>query len=138
MEDHAADHLYIEVTHVEHAAAGFSDNGKSFGKDFLENFFEGGLLGSIPGVAGISVVGRSLGYAAEAFVNLLAEVEGLGAELLVRERLSGGVKGRNLVENGLQALDLSLVLGPENLGCNGVNQCGKILTNGTLRPSKLR
>ncbi len=127
VQHHATDHLHVEVTHVEHAAPSFADDNKGFGEDFLENFFERGLLGCFPGIAGVGVIRGGFRYTAEAFVNLFAEVEGLGAKLFVGQRSDGLVQGGNLVENGLEALDLALVLGPENLGCNGVNQCGKSL-----------
>ena len=41
MQHHAADQLHVEVAHVEHAAAGFADDGEGFRQDLIEDFVDG-------------------------------------------------------------------------------------------------
>jgi len=41
VEDDAADHLNVEVAHLDGALAGFTDDGEGFGQDVVE----GGLFG---------------------------------------------------------------------------------------------
>ena len=42
VEDHAANHLDIEVAHADNAAAGFADDSEGFGEEFVEDGFFGG------------------------------------------------------------------------------------------------
>ena len=41
MQHHAADQLHVEVPHVEHAAAGFADDGKGLGQQVVERLAVG-------------------------------------------------------------------------------------------------
>ena len=43
VEDHAADHLDVEVAHADGARAGFADDGEGFGKDVVERGLFGGV-----------------------------------------------------------------------------------------------
>ncbi len=96
VEDHAADELDVEVAHADGAAAGFADDGEGFGEDGVE----GGLFGGVDGVevvlgaiGGVELLGGDgVGYA-------LAEFGGLGAELVVGERLHGGLEGVDLLDD---------------------------------------
>ncbi len=45
VEDHATDHLDVEVTHADDAAAGFANYSEGFGEDVVEDrFFSGDTL----------------------------------------------------------------------------------------------
>ena len=67
VEHGAADQLHVEVPHVEHAASGLAYDGKRLGQQVVERL--------------------ALGEA-------LAELRGLGAQLLVGERLDAPARGR--------------------------------------------
>ena len=41
VQNHATDHLHIEMAHVEHAAASFAHHGKSFDQNLIQNFVDG-------------------------------------------------------------------------------------------------
>ncbi len=116
VEDHAADELDVEVTHVDGAAGGFANDGEGLGHEVVE----GGFFGGVDGVANL---GRArfdwvggdvdLRYGVS---NALAELGGFGAELLVRERLDGGLEGVDGLDGGEEALDGAFVAGAEDLG----------------------
>ncbi len=67
VQDHAADELHVEVPHVEHAAPGFADDREGFGQDGVERF---------------------------AATDPLAELGGLGAELIVGQGPQSRPRGR--------------------------------------------
>ena len=46
VEDHAADHLDVEVAHADDAAAGFADYGEGFGEDVVEAAFSAAMRAS--------------------------------------------------------------------------------------------
>jgi hypothetical protein len=74
------------VAHVEEAAAGFTDHGKSFGQKVVE----GGTLGEF-----------------------FLEFDGLSGEIDIGELLHGGLEGGDGGHAGLHALDLALGFSPE-------------------------
>ena len=77
VEDDATDELNVEVAHADGALAGFADDGEGFGEDVVEGDLFGG-----DALVGILYVGDGVGDA-------LPELDGLIAELVVRERLRG-------------------------------------------------
>jgi len=86
---HAADELDVEVPHVEDAAAGFADDGKSFDKQIVQGF--------------------AVGYA-------FAEFDGLRTELVVGKRLNLRLEGVDLQNERAEPLDFTLVLRADDLG----------------------
>ena len=114
MQHHAADQLHVEVPHVEHAASGFANHGKSFLENFVEDLAATAALvlnlflavGSASGSSGIglsrswmrarnsSVLARS--WSSESF-----SISGSSALIACNARH--------------QPLDFAFVLGPENL-----------------------
>ena len=89
VQDGAADELDVEVPHVEHAASGLPHDRKRLRKQVVER--------------------RALG---EAF----AEFRGLGAQLLLGERLDGRLERVDLAHDGAQTLELAFVLGADDFG----------------------
>jgi len=115
VEDHAADHLDVEVAHTDDAAAGFADDGEGFGEKIVEGEF---------------FCGFDLFFIVETFDGLGdagAEFEGLGGELLVGEGDGGFVEGVDLGEDGEQLFDGALVAGAEDFGEDFVEQDGFLL-----------
>ncbi len=104
VEDHAADHLDVEVAHADDAAAGFADYGEGFGEDVVERGFFGVDAGFV------------VGDAFESGGDAGAEFGGLGGELLVGELLDGLFEGVDLGEHGEHALDGAIVGGAEDFG----------------------
>ena len=86
VQHHAADHLHVEVAHADHAPASFADDGEGFGQEVVERGFFGG--GDLFGV----------GEAVDGLGDAGLELDGLGAELLVGERLRGFVEAVDLGE----------------------------------------
>ncbi len=120
VQNHAADQLHIEVPHVEHAPSGFADHGKGLLKQFVENCFE--HLTALRfdfrlaiEVRGISIRVRRVGDRAETLLNTGAKLRRLGAEFVIGELLRLRLEGVDRHDARLQALDLALVLRPENL-----------------------
>ena len=110
VEDHAADELDIEVAHLHGAQAGLADDGEGLGKDL----FEGGLLGGAGALGGVFFGGIDV-FGGDGCGDALAELAGFGAQLIVGERLDGGLQGIDLRDGGKQALDRSFVTGAKNL-----------------------
>ena len=88
MQHLAADELYIEVPHAEHAAAGFAHDSERFGEHVVDR--------------------RPVGDAP-------AELVRLGAELLVGQRLDLRFERANLADERPEPLELTLVLGADDL-----------------------
>ena len=108
VQHHAADQLHVEVTHVERAPAGLAHHGEGLG----QNIFQKLVFRRAP----LVIVFQAL----QAFGQALAELVGLGAQLGIGQGLHLRFERINLLDLRLQALDLALVLGAENLGCNVV------------------
>ncbi len=95
VQHHAADQLHVEVPHVEHAAAGFADDGEGFRQQVVERFAVG---------------------------DALAELGGLAAQLLVGEgRRSRASSALISSDERAQPLQLALVLGADDLGEDGLD-----------------
>ena len=93
MQDDATDELYVEVAHLQASTTGLSHDGEGVEEDVVE--------------------ARPLG-------ELGPELAGAVAQLLVREvpgRSLAIVDGRN---ERLESLELSLVLGSDDLGEEGI------------------
>ncbi len=88
------------------APAGFADDGEGLGEDVVE----GGLFGG----DALVFVFRGVLDAFEGVGDALAELDGLGAELVVGERLDGGLEGVDLRDDGHEALDGALVAGTKD------------------------
>ena len=99
MQDHPADELDIEVSHLDGAPAGFADYGEGFGQDLVE----GGTLGRFD-VFGVSEALKLGGDAR-------AEVGRLGPKLFIRQLFHLRLKGADLGNNGNQLFDDPLVGG---------------------------
>ncbi len=110
VEDDTADHLHVEVTHLDGAFAGFADNGKGFGQDVVE-----GLL-----FGGDALVGVRDAF--EGGGDSLAEFGGLGAELFVGEHLNRRLEVVNLLNERHEALDGAFVAGAKDLSYDFVEQ----------------
>ena len=89
VEHGAADQLDVEVPHVEHAAAGFADDGEGFGQQVVEDL----------------AVGEPL-----------AELGGLAAQLRVGQRLNRRLQGVDLGHDRAHALQFTIVLGADDFG----------------------
>ncbi len=122
MEDHAADHLYVEVAHADDAAAGFADDGEGFGKEIVED----GLFGGSD-LFGIGEIAEGLGDAG-------AELEGLGGEFGVGEGLEGVFVAVDLGEDGEKAFDGALVGGTEDFSKDIVEQGDFLFAGATVNP----
>ena len=112
MQHDAADELHVEVPHVQHAPAGFADDGEGLGQNLVERGLQLRVLlvGIFDGVY--------------ALANALAKFLGLGAELLVGELLHGRLRGVDLLHQRLNALDFPFVTGAKNGGDYFIEQCG--------------
>jgi hypothetical protein len=90
---HAADQLHVEMTHVEHTAAGLAHHGEGFYQDFIQNFLQRfvllflELLRLIDINVGFGFLLRrwNIGDAAQPLLNALPELARLGAKLVVGE-----------------------------------------------------
>ena len=60
VQDHAADQLDVEVPHVEHAAAGFADDGKGLDEEIVERGAVGDALAELDGLRPELFVGEGL------------------------------------------------------------------------------
>ncbi len=106
MEDDAADELHVEVTHLHGAFAGFADDGEGLGHDGVE----GGLFGG----DALVCIFRSVLDTFNGVGDTLAELDGLGAELVVGERLNRGLERVNLRDNRHETLDGAFVAGTKD------------------------
>ena len=95
------------------ALAGFADDGEGFGEDVVE----GGLFGG-----DALVLFRGVFDAFERGGDALAELGGLGAELLVGERLDGGLEVVDLLDERHEALDGAFVAGAKDFSYSFVEQ----------------
>ncbi len=91
VEHHAADELHVEVPHVQHAAAGLTDDRERLGQQLVERV----------------AVGQPR-----------AELGGLVAELRIGEGRDGGFVDVDLDDERRQALELALIGGAEDF-CEG-------------------
>jgi hypothetical protein len=87
VQHHAADELHVEVPHVEHAAAGLAHHGEGLGQEVVERL--------------------ALGVA-------FAEFRGACAHLAVRERARAGLQLADAADDGVQPLQLPVVLGADD------------------------
>ncbi len=104
MQDHAADHLHVEVTHFDGTPARLADNREGLGQQFLERQPFGRVT--------LVLVGDAF----KPCRNAGAELDGLGAQLFVAERLDLRLKLVDGSHNGLQTLDQPLVSGAKDAG----------------------
>jgi hypothetical protein len=84
----AADHLHVEVPHAKRSLRGLADDGKCLGQEIIQ--------GLPPG-------------------KTIAEFRGLGPERLIREGRDSGFQAVNFGDDGLNPLQVPLVLGTDNL-----------------------
>src|ERR1700678_3192959 len=112
MEDHAADHLDVEVAHADGASAGFANYGEGFGEDLVEDDFFGG--DAFVGGSNVFERGGDAG----------AEFGGLGGEVGVGKLGEGLFEAVDLGEDGEHALDGTFVGGAEDFGEGGVEHGG--------------
>ena len=89
----AADELHVEVPHVQHAFAGFADDGERLDEQVVERFALG---------------------------NAVAEFRGLSAELLVGERLHRRLQRADLGDERAQPFQFTFVLGADDFGEKGI------------------
>src|SRR5262249_11228944 len=115
VQDHAADQLHVEMTHVEHAATSFADYGKSLFEDLIEDFIGGFQALAVEFSLAIEVGIGLVGTLAEAVLDYLAEFVGLRAQLVVRELLHPGFERVHALDARREALDFALVFGPKDL-----------------------
>ncbi len=119
VEDHAADELNIEVAHLHGTQASLADDGEGLGKDL----FERGLLGGAGALGGVFLGGIDV-FGGDGRGDALAELIGFGAQLLVGERLNGGLQSIDLRDGGKKALDRPFVTGAKDLCEDVVEQTG--------------
>jgi hypothetical protein len=114
------------VAHVEHAPSSFADYGKGFLKQFIENLFKDRAAIGFDLLLAVGVLERNVRTIgiiplrlvwnrAETLLDTGAKLRCFGAELIVGELLYLRLKRVNGLYARLQALDLALVLRPENL-----------------------
>jgi hypothetical protein len=89
VQHHAADELYVEVAHVEHTASRFTYDGERLREEIVQR---------------------------RALLDPFTELRGLAAQLVVRQRLDGGLERIDGPHTGPEALDFALVLCAENGG----------------------
>ena len=87
VQDRAAHELHVEVPHVQHATSRFANDREGLRLQVAERL--------------------ALGQP-------LAELVGLGAQLLVRKRLDGRLEGVNLLDERTQPFQFALVLGSDD------------------------
>ena len=97
VKHHAADELYVEVAHAEHAHARFANHGKGFGEEIIRR----GTLG-----------------------NTVAEFLRLGLQLLVGERLHLRLKLVDGIALAAVLLDQAVVTAAEAFGKKFVKHYG--------------
>jgi hypothetical protein len=112
VENHAADELYVEVTHVYGAPSCLAD----YREGFRENLVECGSLGCLD-FFGVSDAFEARGDAG-------AEFGGFGAELFIGQLFSLGFEGADLLHDGQQLLDDPLVGGSKYFGENFIENHG--------------
>ena len=122
---HAANQLHVEMTHVEHTAAGLAHHGKSFYQDFIQNFLQRFVLLFLELFRlidiNISVSFRlhfrcsNIGDTTQPLLNALPELFRLSAELVVGELPHLRFEGIDGLDPGYHALDDPFVLGPKDL-----------------------
>jgi hypothetical protein len=138
MQDRTADQLHVKVTHVENAASGLAHYGEGFHREFIEDFLQCVVLlfldplyafGSFfrfgVGNFGARKGCRAVAQAAQALLNALPELVRFGAQFGVGELLHLRLKGIDGRDSGLRVLDVPLVLGPEDLAYQRINQTVK-------------
>ena len=89
VQNHAADQLYIEMTHVQHAPAGLADSGESGDQKVVEF---------------------------RAARQLFPEIDGAGRQIDVGKLLEGGLEIVDSGDNRTHRLDFALVFGAEDFG----------------------
>ena len=97
VQHHSADHLDVEMPHVEEAAARFADYREGFHQKVIQ--------------------GRAIGQ-------FFAEFNGFGGKFAVRQRLDGGLKSVDGRDGRAHRLDFTLVAGTEYFGEDCVNHSG--------------
>ena len=105
MQDDAADQLHVEVAHAGRAHAGFAHDRKGFGQNFIQD-----LAARVDLRSSLSRVSLT------ASGNLLFEIRGLLAQLLVGKLLNLGLEFVDLVDSGLNGFQKALVTAAENFG----------------------
>ncbi len=107
------------MAHQDGALAGFAHDSEGLGEDGVEGGFFGGdaLVGIFDALDGGG--------------DALAKLGGLVAELLVLERLNGGLEVVNLLNGRHDALDGAFVAGAKGLTYNCIEQNG--ILRGALR-----
>ena len=115
VQHHAADQLHIKVPHVQNAAAGLAHYGKGFLQNLVQNDvcdFQSLLIElSQPIEVSVGLVGN-LG---DAVLNLLAELFGFGAQLVVGKLADLRLERIDRQDSRHHPLDLAFVLGAKNL-----------------------
>jgi hypothetical protein len=100
VQHHAADHLHVEVTHLEDASAGLAHDRERLGQDLVERL---------------------------AAIETTAELAGHARELLVVLRFHRRLELGDAPDDGVELLQLARVLGPENLLDESANHGGGFL-----------
>ncbi len=95
------------------ALAGLADDGEGLGQDGVEGcLFRGESAFVGVGIGRVDLLGG------DGFCDALAELGGLGTELLVGERLRGGLESINLSDKRQNALYSAFVTCAEDFGDN--------------------
>jgi hypothetical protein len=113
------------MAHAKHAPSSFADNGKRLFEQFVENFLEHFATLSFDfllavgiweiSIRALRISSRRVANRAETLLNSSAELGSFAAEFVVRESLHLRLERVDLRHTRLKALDLALVLRPENL-----------------------
>ena len=102
VQHHAADELDVEVPHVEHAAAGFADDGERFGQQVVERL---------------------------ALATRAAELGGLARAAAASESgVDAALEFADCRDERTQTFELALVLRADDFGEDGVENHGKGLS----------
>ena len=94
VQDHAADQLNVEMTHVEHAAAGLADHGKGFDQKVVER-----------------------GALSDSFF----EFNSFSGQIDIGELTKSGFEVGDFRDRRQHALDFTFVFSSEDFGQNGIN-----------------
>lgn len=115
MQYHAADQLYVKVAHVEDTAAAFAYYSEGFHQKLVKGFVNGFGPFVIELLEAIWIGIRFVANFGKAILDALTEFVGLGTQLFVRELLHLRLEGIDGLDLRHQALQLTLVFGPEDL-----------------------
>ncbi len=124
VQNHAADQLHIEVPHIEHATSTFADHGKRLLQQFVENRLQHGAALRFDFLLPVGIGVGFIRNRAQPLLNTGAKLRRPGAKFVVGELLHLRLQRVDRIDARLQALHFALVLSPENLTQQSIDQNG--------------